>query len=87
MNRWRLIGWGLGAAILVVPAVAMLFTGEMNWGPEDFAFAAVLVAAVGLAFEAVVRITDKRAWRIAAGIVLAAAFLAIWAEAAVGIFD
>jgi len=87
MNRWRFLGWGVGALLVLAPAVAMRFTDEVNWGAEDFVFAAVLVLAVGLAYEAVVRITGRRAWRVGAAIVLAIAFLAIWAEAAVGIFD
>ena len=87
MNRWRVAGWSLGAAIVLLPAVAMQFTDEVNWGPEDFAFAAILVGAVGFALEAVVRITKHRAWRMGAAAVLAIAFLVIWAEAAVGLFD
>ena len=35
-NGWRIARWGGAAALLCVPAVAMRFTKEVNWGPEDF---------------------------------------------------
>ena len=34
----------MAALLLLTPAVAMRFTGEVNWGPSDFVVAAVLIA-------------------------------------------
>ncbi len=82
---WRLIGWGAAAALLLLPLVAMQFTDEVAWSLLDFAVMAALFGAVGLGFELAVRKTGNAAYRSAAGIALAAAFLLIWLNLAVGI--
>lgn len=74
------------AAILLVPAVAMRFTNEVNWGPMDFAVAAVLLAGTGLVYELAVQRIGNRVHRIAGGLALAAGLLLAWAELAVGVF-
>ncbi|HEX8365127.1 MAG TPA: hypothetical protein VF603_07575 [Allosphingosinicella sp.] len=81
---WRLLGWGIAAALLVLPLVAMQFTDEVNWTPLDFVFAAVLFGSVGLAFEMTVRKTGNMAYRGGVAVTLAAAFLTVWVNAAVG---
>ena len=35
-NRWRPAIWGAAAFLLVLPAVAMQFTSEVNWTASDF---------------------------------------------------
>ncbi|MBL8553293.1 MAG: hypothetical protein JNL41_03370 [Phenylobacterium sp.] len=85
-GRWRLAMWGGAAALLLAPAVAMQVTGEVNWGREDFAvFAGMLIGACG-AFEVAAWMTPRPAYRIAAGLVIAAIFVLIWAQLAVGVF-
>jgi hypothetical protein len=84
-NRWRIIGWGAAALMLLFPLVAMRLTGEVNWDAADFLFMAVLLGGVGLGFELAVARTRDVAYRTAAGIALAAAFLLVWINAAVGI--
>jgi hypothetical protein len=74
------------AAMLLVPAVAMRFTAEVNWGPMDFAVAAVLLAGTGLVYELAVQRIGNRAHRIVGGLALAGALLLAWAELAVGVF-
>ncbi|HEX8387828.1 MAG TPA: hypothetical protein VF636_02325 [Sphingomonas sp.] len=83
--RWRLAVWGAAAALMAAPAVAMLFTREMAWGLEDFAFAAVMLGGVGLVFELAGRVSDRLAYLLGVGIGLAAAFLLVWINLAVGI--
>jgi len=85
VNPWRLAGWSLAALLLLLPLVAMQFTRDVNWSPFDFAFAAVMIGAVGIAFEVAVRATRNTAYRGALAIALAAAFLLVWINAAVGI--
>jgi hypothetical protein len=85
-SRWRVAGWGLAALILLLPAVAMLVTGEVAWGPGDFLAAAILLGGAGLSLELVVRVTRPGAARWAAGAAVLAALLLVWAELAVGIF-
>lgn len=85
-NPWRLAGWGLAVALLMVPAAAMQFTDEVNWGPADFAVAAALFGLTGLAIEGSVRLAAsplKRAFLAGASLAL---LLVVWAELAVGIF-
>lgn len=84
-SRWRLAGWAMGAAVLLLPLVAMQFTDEVNWDLADFAFAGALVAGVGVLSELAVRRTSSRAYRAAAGVALATAFILVSANAAVGI--
>ncbi|MEZ5946574.1 MAG: hypothetical protein R3C13_11520 [Hyphomonas sp.] len=58
----------------------------MNWGPEDFIAAAVLVFAVAVPAVLVFR-TRKTGWpyRIASMVALAGAFMLVWTSLAVGI--
>lgn len=74
------------AGLLMVPAIAMLFSDEMNWGPGDFLAMAALVFGTGLAYLFIAERTATRASRLAIGAGLAALLLTVWAELAVGIF-
>ena len=74
------------AAFLMVPAVAMLFTNEVNWGPGDFLTMGALLFGSGLAYVLITRSIAGRAARIAVGAGLAIVVLTVWAELAVGIF-
>jgi CDP-diglyceride synthetase len=85
VNPWRVVGWSLAALLLLLPLAAMHFTQEVNWTMFDFAFAAAMIGGVGIAFEVTVRATRNNAYRGALAITLAAAFLLIWIDGAVGI--
>ena len=80
----RPIAWGGAAALVLLPLVAMQFTREVNWGVGDFLFAAMLIGGVGLALELAVRISPNWSYRAGAALGLAAGFLLIWANGAVG---
>ncbi len=84
-NRWRIAGWTLAGSLLLLPLVAMRFTDEVNWGPEDFLVAAILIGGTGLLFELAVRSVRDPAFRAGAAVALAASFLLIWLNLAVGI--
>jgi hypothetical protein len=56
-----------------------------NWTETDFAFAGALIVGTGVTFELAARMTNNNAYRAAVGVALAAAFLLIWINAAVGI--
>jgi hypothetical protein len=84
-NRWRIAGWGSAAALLLLPVLAMQVTDEVAWDKTDFAVFGAMLASVGLAFEFLARKTGSSAYRTAIGIALAAAFLLVWMNLAVGI--
>ena len=81
---WRIIGWSIPAALLLLPAVAMQYTAEVNWTAGDFIFAAILFGSVGLAFELIVRSSDSLSYRFGAALAVVGAFLTVWANGAVG---
>lgn len=82
---WRTIGWSVAAAVLLLPLAAMQFTAEVHWTGSDFVFAGVLIGGAGGAFELVVRARQNGAYRAGMALALAAAFLLVWLNAAVGI--
>jgi hypothetical protein len=84
-NPWRVAGWGAGAALLLLPLIAMQFTDEVKWDLADFIFAGALVAGVGVSYELAVRKTGDRIYRAAVAVTLATSFILVWANAAVGI--
>ena len=84
MNVWRIAGWGLAAALLLTPLVAMQFSEEVRWGPLDFALAALLIGGVGLGLELAVRKTGNSLYRAGAALAVLTAFLLVWLNLAVG---
>lgn len=83
-NRWRIAGWGVAASILLLPFIAMAFTDEVQWSVFDFLVMGAMLAGVGLGLELAAR-TGDIAYRIAAGLALAASFLLVFINGAVGI--
>lgn len=77
--------WSGAALLLLLPAVAMRFTREVAWDAAAFAVFGVMLALACGAFEVARRVMRGRAVRVAAGLAIAAAFLLVWAELAVGI--
>ena len=73
------------AFLLLIPLVAMQFTKEVNWSFFDFVFATMLVFGTGLAYQLVASRATTTAFRLGVGVALAAAFLLIWVNGAVGL--
>ena len=84
-SRWRIAAWAIAALVLLMPLVAMQFTDQVNWDVGDFAIAGALLLGAGIAFELAVRKTGDTAYRAAVGVALAAAFILVWVNGAVGI--
>lgn len=84
-NIVRIVLWGAVAALLALPAVAMNFTDEVNWTASDFVFAAVMLGGTGLLLELTVRSSPSWFYRGGVATALAATFLLIWVNGAVGI--
>jgi hypothetical protein len=73
------------AFILLIPLVAMQFTTEVNWTLSDFVVAGGLLFGAGLLFTLLARLGNNRPYRLAVGVAVAAGFLLVWANLAVGL--
>lgn len=83
---WRILLWGTVAFLLALPAVAMQFTSEVNWGPGDFVVAAGLLGMTAIALELAARAGISRGAKLLAAGAILFALLVVWAELAVGLF-
>lgn len=84
-NPLRVVIWGIAAFALLLPWVAMQFTSEVVWDFADFAVFGTMLLVVCGTYELGTRLTGNKAYRLAVGIALLAAFLLIWIQLAVGI--
>ena len=74
--------------LLLLPLLAMQFTNEVVWDLADFIVAGVLLFGTGLTYKLAARKarkTGNTAYKSAVGLALAAAFILIWVNGAVGI--
>ena len=83
---WRVPLWTLITGLLLLPAVAMRFTREVNWTTTDFIFAGVLLIGAGALFEVIAWRVRRPFGRLLAGAAILGLVLVVWVEAAVGIF-
>lgn len=84
-NTIRIVGWGMAAALLAAPAVAMHVTREVNWSVSDFVIFAAMLAAAGGGLELLVRAGGGLAYRGGAAIMAIGLFGLMWIDLAVGI--
>ena len=84
-SRWRIAVWGTAALILLLPLVAMQFTDEVNWDETDFIVVDAMLAVACGTYELAARMTGSSAYRAAVGVAVAAAFILVWMNLAVGI--
>jgi hypothetical protein len=73
------------ALVLLVPLVAMRFTDEVMWDAFDFVVMCALICGVGTAYELVAANVSASTYRAGLGVALAAAFVMIWVNGAVGL--
>lgn len=85
MKRTYLIILIVGV-LLLIPAIAMQFTSEVNWSAGDFFVAGALLLGTGLVLDFVIRKVKTVPLKIRMCIGIILALVAIWAELAVGIF-
>lgn len=84
----RMLGraaWVAAAVLIAAPAVAMLFTSEVQWTASDFALLAGLLGAVLLPFQLALPRVRNLAALAGVGAALCTAFLIVMVNLAVGI--
>jgi hypothetical protein len=69
----------------LLPLAAMQVTDQVVWNVVDFALFGSLLVGAGVAYELAARKTGNAAYRAAVGVALAAAFILVWVNLAVGI--
>jgi hypothetical protein len=72
------------ALLLSIPLLAMQFTREVIWTLPDFVVAGVLLFGTGLTYILVASRGRNTAYKVAAGVAVAAALLLVWGNLAVG---
>jgi hypothetical protein len=81
----RHLVWVVAGVALLAPAVAMHFTDEVKWDAADFVIFGGMLIAACLAFEIAAALMPALRYRVAAGLAIAALFVVLWIELAVGI--
>lgn len=76
----------LSLSLLLIPLIAMQFTGEVNWTVFDFLVMGVLLLSAGFGIQYILKKQKGREKKGIYILLLILAFLLIWAELAVGIF-
>jgi hypothetical protein len=84
-SRWRIAVWGTAALMLLLPLLAMQVTDEVDWDTADFAIFGAMLVGAGGTYELAARITGNTPYRAAVGVAIAAAFILVWMNLAVGI--
>ena len=72
--------------LLLIPFVAMQFSGEVNWSLIDFIVMGLLLFGSSFLCELIIEKVSNTKYRIIFCIFILAGFLIIWTELAVGIF-
>ncbi|MFY2765237.1 hypothetical protein [Arenimonas sp. MALMAid1274] len=84
-NPWRIPVWTTAAGLLLLPAIAMQFTDEVDWTAGDFVVMGVMLGTCCLVYELGARLSGHWAYRAGFGVAIAAGFLMTWINLAVGI--
>jgi hypothetical protein len=78
----NIVMWSTAA--LLVPFVGNMFVDGWNWSAHDFLFAWVFFILLGLAFTFVTHKVSNPTYKKLAGLVVVAAFAAVWVMLATG---
>lgn len=82
---WRLLLWGGAAFLLLLPAVDMQFTAQVQWTATDFIVFGTMLAIAGGLCELAAWLSRDLVYLTAAVIAIGAGFLLVWANLAVGV--
>lgn len=73
-------------SILLIPLLVMQFSGEVQWGPEDFTIIGGLLFGMGSVLVVLARKVRSTTHQVMLAVGCIALVLYLWAELAVGIF-
>lgn len=65
-------------SLLLVPYIAMKFTGEVNWTALDFVTMGIMLLCTGIGIEVALRIVKVTWMRVAAVVGVLFAFVMVW---------
>ena len=65
-------------SLLLIPYIAMKFTGEVNWTALDFVTMGIMLLCTGIGIEAALRIVKATWMRVAAVAGVLFAFVMVW---------
>lgn len=82
--NWRVVGWSTAAFVLLLPFLAMQVTREVDWDARDFIIIGAMLAMAGGTIELGARMSRNWSYRGGVGFAVAAAFLLIWVNLAIG---
>lgn len=80
--RWVALGT---AALLMVPAIAMQFSSDVQWDLLDFAIMGTLIFSAGFGYVLLARYAPNFIFRAAIAAAVGSTFLLVWANLAVGL--
>ncbi len=72
--------------LLMIPFIAMQFTGEVQWTLGDFVIAGLILLGTGLIIDFTIRKINQPSLRFILIALICIGFFLFWAELAVGIF-
>ena len=84
-GRWRLAVWGVATFLLLLPAITMQFTSEVDWDETDFIVFGAMLGLALAAYEFVARLRGNTPYRIGFGLAIVTSFFLVWVNLAVGI--
>jgi hypothetical protein len=73
------------ALLLLIPLVAMQFTGEVNWSVSDFIIMGIVIFSTGAAYVLIARFAPNFIYKAAIASAIGSTFLIIWVNLAVGL--
>lgn len=72
-------------ALLLIPLLAMQFTGEVDWDETDFIVMGILIFATGFSYKLVTMKSGNVMYKTGVGLAFLTGFLLVWVNLAVGI--
>lgn len=79
MKNIRLIGiLAAASCLLLIPYIAMKFTGEVNWTTLDFVVMGILLLFTGFGIEVALRVFNGAWIRVAAVLGVLFGFVMVW---------